>query len=61
MFNNQNYIPKANRAPGNFELDEIQWDQNEQSFHPDLIPFSNTTQKLKEELKELLNTNDTKP
>lgn len=58
MFNSQNYISNIKRTSSHFELDEIQWNRNQQPFHPDLIPFSNTPQELKEKLKELFHQNN---
>lgn len=41
---------KPDSMPGNFELDEIQWD-NHYSAHPELIPFENSAKKFIEELE----------
>lgn len=41
-------------APGNFERDEIQWEENEYPVRPDLIPFRNSTKKIRKELEQSL-------
>lgn len=41
-------------APDNFELDEIEWDDNEYPMHFNAIPFENTTKKILKEFEHLL-------
>lgn len=42
---------KPDSIPGDFKLDEIQWD-NHYPAHPELIPFGNSAKKIIEELEQ---------
>ena len=43
-----------NSAPGNFELDEIEWDEKGYSTLPDSIPFEKAIKKIRAEQEQLL-------
>ena len=60
MSNSPGYGLEPHTAPGNFELDEIQWNETDHPIHPDLIPFESRTKQLKKELAELFNKDNRK-